>query len=57
MDSIILEKVKTLIEKEITSCLSKSFHMTQLQHNHPPVRFIVDNCEYCKKHGNILVIS
>ena len=22
-------------------------------HNHPPVNFIVKNCEYCKKNGNI----
>ena len=57
MDSIILEKVKTLIEKEITSQVLKSFNMTELQHNHPPVRFLVDDCEYCKKHGNILVTS
>lgn len=24
------------------------------QHNHQPVRFIVEDCLYCKIHGNIL---
>lgn len=26
-------------------------------HNHVPVRFIVNNCEYCKKYGNVFSLQ
>lgn len=31
--------------------LKTAIHPT-LKHNHVPVRFVVDNCEYCQKYGN-----
>lgn len=55
MDNSILEKVKLIIENDFTSCISKHFSLEEEKHNHPPVRFLVDDCDYCKKYGNVLV--
>ena len=30
----------------------KSAIHPSLKHNHVPVRFLVQNCEYCQKYGN-----
>lgn len=27
-----------------------------LKHNHVPVRFLVNNCEYCQKYGNCFTL-
>lgn len=30
---------------------------TQITHNHPPVTYLVKNCPYCDKHGNVFHIN
>lgn len=37
--------------------LNKVCFETNMQHNHPPLRFIVDKCEYCKTYGNVFCIK
>lgn len=37
-----------------THIQQKSAEQKLQQHNHPPQIGIVENCEYCKKFGNIL---
>ena len=53
MDTIMMKNIQKFIENEIESEVKKHFTIKELQHNHPPLRFKVDDCEYCKKHGNI----
>ena len=57
MNAHILNIIKTFIENEINNNIEINLNKTPLQHNHPPVRFKVDSCEYCKKYGNILCIT
>ena len=45
------------IEMEIKKNIEGFVNSKKLTHNHPPLRRIVDDCEYCQKHGNIFVIS
>ena len=51
-----------LLTEELSDSLAE-FHNTiiyevknrihpSLKHNHVPVRFLVDSCEYCRKYGN-----
>ena len=53
MDVIMMQNIQTFIENEIESEVKKQFSIKEIQHNHPPLRFKVDGCEYCKKYGNI----
>ena len=46
-EETLLYKVKLHIDNKKTEQKLK-------QHNHPPQIGIVENCEYCKKFGNIL---
>lgn len=39
--NVVVYEVKTKLHPDI-------------KHNHVPVRFLVDNCEYCQKYGNCL---
>ena len=57
IDIQILNIIKSFIENEINNNIEKSIDINPLQHNHPPVRFKVDSCEYCNKYGNILSIK
>ena len=53
MDNNELLSVSKYIQEELRKkCLTSS-----LQHNHPPLRFIVNNCEYCKRFGNVFVTN
>ena len=52
-----LKTVKQFIENEIDDELKKQFNILELKHNHPPLRFKVEDCEYCKKYGNVFEIS
>ena len=45
MESIINSLEKTIIEH------------SNFKHNHPPVRFKVHNCPYCKKYGNVFELK
>ena len=40
------------IEARIITELQKSIDIDILKHTHKPVRYLVDNCQYCKKFGN-----
>ena len=50
----ILQNVKTFIELEIFNYISIKRNLVEECHNHPPMRVIVEDCPYCKKHGNVL---
>jgi hypothetical protein len=53
MDAQTLKLIELFIVNEINENLKTSFVKTELVHNHPPLRFKVDGCEYCQKMGNI----
>jgi hypothetical protein len=57
MSASIIASVKHLIEKELESCVHSKFQNTNISHNHPPLRRIVENCPYCQKFGNIFCTS
>lgn len=49
--------IQTFIESELESYIKTELNIKVPVHNHPPVRFLVDDCEYCNLHGNIFVIG
>ena len=53
LDIHMLKNIQTFIENEMDILLKKQFNIQELQHNHPPLRFKVDGCAYCKKYGNV----
>ena len=53
MDAKILESIKCIIQDTLVNEIKKTKTLKQLEHNHPPLRFIVKNCEYCEKYGNV----
>ena len=52
-----MELLSNVLEvvNELNENLKSSFVKKELVHNHPPLRFKVDGCEYCEKIGNIFV--
>ena len=48
-----LFSIKQFIEDEIMKELKNKKTFEVEHHNHPPLKFLVPNCEFCKKHGNI----
>lgn len=48
-----LSTIQLFIENEMENQIKEHFNVKSLEHNHPPLRFKVDGCEYCKKYGNI----
>ena len=48
---VILLKFQSLIKDELHKLATENSSQ-QFCHNHPPVKFIVQGCLYCKKHGN-----
>ena len=52
-DQAMISKIQSFIENEIESQVKKQFSIIDLEHNHPPLRFKVDNCAYCQKYGNV----
>ena len=56
MDPNLFDQIKSFIVHEIDSSMKSIINeknKNKLVHNHPPLRFKVDDCEYCKKFGNI----
>ena len=53
INAVMLSKIQHFIENEIEFQVKKQFSILDLEHNHPPLRFKVDNCAYCQKYGNI----
>lgn len=53
MTQEILNSVEQFIKSEMFKHLQKQNVFDVEHHNHPPLRFLVDDCPYCKKHGNI----
>ena len=56
-NSDTINVIKTFIENEIEKEINKTFKETSITHNHPPLRFKVDDCEYCQKFGNIFCLN
>jgi len=56
-NDIMLQTIQTFIENELEKQVQTHFNIKTLQHNHPPLRFKVDNCDYCNKYGNIFQIK
>ena len=52
----ILNKIQQFIENELEKQVQKEFKINEIQHNHPPLRFKVDGCEYCQKFGNVFEV-
>ena len=48
-----MQNIQKFIESEIEQYVKHQFDLKELQHNHPPLRFKVDGCEYCHKYGNV----
>ena len=45
-----LLKLKVHIQNEIRKeCLEENTEV----HNHPPLPYVINNCEYCQKYGNV----
>ena len=53
----VMKCIKQFIQNELEQKVHFDFNIKTLQHNHPPLRFKVDDCEYCKKYGNIFQIN
>ena len=49
-----MKLINIMIENKCIEIVSRE---QKLQHNHPPVRFIVEGCDYCKLHGNCFKTS
>ena len=47
----------SLVGKYIQEQLLFKCIPSNLNHNHPPVQFLVKNCEYCKLYGNMFNIK
>ena len=43
----------SVIGKYFQDKLLEKCTQSEIGHNHPPVNFIVKNCEYCRLNGNI----
>ena len=56
IDEKIMKTIQNFIENELEKQVRNDFNIKNLDHNHPPLRFTVDDCEYCKKYGNIFEI-
>ena len=46
-----MEAILQEYEKNILQEINKQDYIT---HNHPPIKYVVDGCLYCKLYGNIL---
>lgn len=59
MDKILFDTIQVFIISELNEGLKPVLQQTNenLIHNHPPLRFKVDDCEHCQKIGNIFCIS
>lgn len=53
LDIVIIQTIQKFIENEIEEHMKTQFNIKDLQHNHPPLRFLVDDCAYCQKYGNV----
>lgn len=57
MSDELFNQIKIHIEMELQKSIEPIINQNKLIHTHPPLRKLVDNCEYCKKYGNIFMIS
>ena len=65
MDPILcIASFRNCVEKEVYNALrptiankNKETPNVTETHNHPPLPFIVKNCEFCKKYGNKFATS
>ena len=48
----ILQTFQNTIKQELNKLVLET-EKPKLHHNHPPVNYIVNDCPYCKKHGNV----
>ena len=53
----MMKSIQIFIENELENKIQKDFNIKKIEHNHPPLRFKVDDCEYCKKYGNVFQIN
>lgn len=53
IEANVLNDIQKFIENEIEVQVKSLFDVKSIEHNHPPLRFKVDGCEYCRKYGNI----
>ena len=56
MNTQTLQLVELFIVSELDRTITKTLVKKELVHNHPPLRFKVDGCEYCQKIGNIFAL-
>ena len=45
----ILQTFQNTIKQELNKLVTEK---PKIYHNHPPVKYIVNDCPYCKKYGN-----
>ena len=55
MDEKSMELLTKYITKELDVVFKKQFNELNIVHNHPPLKFLVKNCDFCEKYGNIFV--
>ena len=55
-ESIMFSTIRNHIENEMKKNIDLIINTKKLSHNHPPLRKIVEGCEYCKQYGNVFVI-
>ena len=53
----MFDLLKKHIETELYNNIEGLINKNKISHNHPPLRKLVDGCEYCKKFGNIFVVN
>jgi len=57
LDQTMIKIIQSFIETELENEIKRDYKIKNLQHNHPPLRFKVDNCEYCNTYGNIFYLD
>ena len=48
----ILQTFQNTIKQELNKLILET-EKPSIYHNHPPVNYIVNDCPYCKQHGNV----
>ena len=52
-----IDVTKTYIIDQLDKLLLQTINESQPSHNHPPVRFLVDDCKFCQTRGNIFCLK